>query len=182
MTDSLIIKDGIGNLKYLEVESGSCGYMPVHVISSSDGDRSVFVTSSFTNPVIVTGTVAINNISLNVTAASPAVTTVGQSSVTSFSWSTAASGTFQIAANNTARKGLTVFNPGPNNLYVALSSTGGATNGFTLTNTASAPSYYSFIVYPSGTYQADTTNVGVNYGGYFISGSASAGVFITSIS
>lgn len=110
----------------------------------------------------------------------PIVTTVTQSSVTSFDWSTSASGTFQIVSSDPTRKGLMIFNPGPHNLYVALSTAGGTKNGFTLTNTSSAPSYYSFILYPSGTYQADSTNVSINYGGYFVSGSASSGIYITS--
>lgn len=144
MTDSLIIKDGSGNIKSLTVESGSYGYIPVHQM--------------------------------------PVVTTVSQTVSSSFVWNTPSSGTFLLAANSTNRKGLTLFNPGPHNLYVALSSTGGTLNGFTLVNTASAPSSYSFIIYPSGTFQGDSTNVSVNYGGYFISGSASSGVYVTSIS
>jgi hypothetical protein len=112
----------------------------------------------------------------------PVVTTVSQTSVTSFDWSTTASGTFQIVAASTTRKGLTIFNPGPANLYVVLSTSGGTKNGFTLVDTASAPTMYSFIVYPSGTFQADSTNAGVTYGGYFISGSNPTGVFAASIS
>lgn len=112
----------------------------------------------------------------------PVVTTVSQTSVTSFDWSTSASGTFQIVGSNTSRKGLTIFNPGPSNLYVCLSTSGGTKNGFTLVDTASAPTLYSFIIYPSGTFQADATNAGVFYGGYFISGSKPTGVFAASIS
>lgn len=153
---SMIIKDGAGNTKSLTVESSSYGFIPFHQI-----------TSSTTSPVYITET---------------PVTTVAQSAITSFNYGTSASGTFTIASNNTARKGLTVFNPGPNNLYLALSTTGGTTNGFTLTNTASAPTLYSFIVYPSGTYIADSTTVGVYHGGYFISGSTSTGIFISAIS
>lgn len=144
MTDSMIIKDGSGNIKSLTVESSSYGYIPVHQM--------------------------------------PVVTTVSQTVSSSFVWNTPASGTFLLAANDASRKGLTLFNPGPYNLYVALSSTGGTLNGFTLVNTESAPSYYSFIIYPSGTYEANSTNVSVNYGGYFISNSASSGVYITRIS
>lgn len=214
MTDSLIIKDGSGNIKSLTVESGSYGYIPVHTLSSSAGSGS-YVTASATYPVYVTGNVSISqpvnvdvvvgdNIAVTSSLAAPLyvsssanspllvtgtiinsvspVTTVSQASVTSFDWSTSASGTFQLAANDTSRKGLTLFNPGPHNLFIALSSTGVTLNGFTLVNTASAPSYFSLILYPSGTYVADSTNVGVHYGGYFISGSASSGVYITRIS
>lgn len=163
MAQSLVIKDGNGNIKSLTVESSSYGYIPVHQI-----------TSSVSAPIYVTGAISVPQLT--------PVTTVSQSSVTSFTWSTAASGTFQITSSSATRKGLTVFNPGPNNLYVALSTAGDAKNGFALTNTASAPAYYSFIIYPSGTYIADQTNVNVNYGGYFISGSASLGVYVTAIS
>lgn len=151
----------------------------------------ITVTSSLANPVGVTGTVNVNNSTLTVTSSlsnpvvayaySPPVTTVAASSVTSFDWAVT-NGTFNIATNSSTRRGLTVFNPGPHNLYVALSTAGGANFGFTIVNTASAPSQYSFIVYPSGTYTADSTTVGVYHGGYFISGSASAGVFISAIS
>ena len=142
MTQSLTIKDGNGASKSLTVETGSYGYIPVHL--------------------------------------PPVVTTVSVSAVTSFDWSTSAKGTFEIAANDGTRRGLSIFNPGPNNLYVVLSTAGGTTNGFTIVDTASAPSVYSFILYASGTYIADPTNVGVSYGGYFVSGSASTGVYITS--
>lgn len=154
----------------------------------------ITVTASSAAPVYVTGTVSVNTASLMTVTASSAspvyvtgaivsnilpVTAASQAPISSFSWGTSASGTFQIAANNQSRKGLAVFNPGPNNLYVALSNTGGTTNGFSLTSINSPPSSYSFILYPSGTFLADSTNVGVCYGGYFISGSASSGVFIT---
>ena len=171
MTQSLSIKDGNGSSKSLAVESGSYGYIPVHTISSS-----------ISLPVYVAGVITVNTASSTVTANPPVVTTVSQTSVTSFTWSTSASGTFQLAAASSTRKGLMLFNPGPNNLYISLSTAGGTTNGFTLVNTASVPSSYSFTLYPSGTYIADSTNVGVNYGGYFVSGSASTGVFITSTS
>lgn len=158
MAQSLIIKDGNGNNSALSVESGSTGLIPIH-----------YVTSSTTNPLYV-----VNN----------PVTTVTKTSVTSFDWTTPAnaSGTFSIASNSATRKGLTIFNPGPNNLYIGLSTAGGTQNGLTVTNTSSAPTEYSFILYPSGTYVADSTTVGVQHGGYFISGSVSLGVFITQIS
>lgn len=291
MAQSLIIKDGVGAVKNLTVESGSYGFMPVHYVTSSTsapvyitassanplpvtgnisvdvmvgdlitvtssqanpvwvtgstvvdviiGDiinvtasaaAPVYVTgavivntgsqitvtaslsnptgitgtvnvnnfpatqtvsASLTSPVGITGTVNVNNTTLTVTSSltnpvvayaySPPVTTVAASSVTSFNWAVT-NGTFAIAAAASTRRGLTVFNPGPHNLYIALSTAAGANNGFTIVNTASAPSQYSFIVYPSGTYTADETTVGVYHGGYFISGSASAGVFISAIS
>lgn len=231
MTDSLIIKDGVGSIKSVTVESSSYGYIPVHAISSSAGSGSyvtasatyplyvtgnvsisqpvnvdvvvgdsiavtssfgapLYVSSSANSPLLVTGTISVNtastisisNTSLNVTSSFAPVTTVTQATVTSFVWNTTASGTFQIASADTARKGLTVFNPGPHNLYIAQSTTGGTTNGFTITDTSSAPSVYSFILYPSGTFVGDSTNTTINYGGYFISGSASSGVYITQTS
>jgi len=162
----------------------------------------VNVTSSTASPVYVSGTLTVNTASSTVTIAnsslvvtsslvspiyayaySPPVTTVTASSVTSFSWTTVASGTFNIASGSSTRRGLTLFNPGPYNLYVALSTAGGTTHGFTILNTASAPSQYSFIVYPSGTYTADPTTVGVYHGGYFISSSINPpGLFISAIS
>lgn len=152
---SMIIKDGAGSTKSLTVESSSYGFIPIHQL-----------TSSISEPVYTV---------------LPPVTTVVQSSVTTYNYGTSASGTFSLASNSTTRKGLTVFNPGPHPLYVALSTAGSTTNGFTLTNTASAPSVYSFMVYPSGTYIADQTTVGVYHGGYFISGSTS-NIFISAIS
>lgn len=216
MPQSLTIKDGLGVVKSLTVESSSFGLIPVHYITSSTtapiyitasstnpipvtGNISVDVmvgdiinvTASLASPVGVTGTVNVNNSVLTVTSSilspvvalayTPSVTTVAASSKTSFNWSVE-NGTFNIASGSLTRRGLTVFNPGPHNLYVALSTVAGANNGFTIVNTASAPSQYSFIVYPSGTYTADSTTVGVYHGGYFISGSASAGVFISAIS
>jgi len=162
MAESLIIKDGYGATKSLTVESSSYGFIPVH-----------YITSSLSAPIVAY-------------AYSPPVTTVTQTVSSSFVWNTIPSGTFALATANSLRRGLTIFNPGPYNLYVAFSTNGGGgdagKHGFTLVNTASAPSVYSFIIYPSGTYTADSTTVGVYHGGYFISGSASAGVYISAIS
>lgn len=182
MAQSLIIKDGLGTIKSLTVESGSYGYIPVH-----------YVTASTSNPLPVTGNISVDvvvgdlitvtsSVSSPVYSLLPPTTTAGISATTSFSWSNAASGTFSLVSYSSTRRGLTVFNPGPYNLYIALSTTGGTLNGFTLLNTASAPTVYSFIVYPSGTYTADPTTVNVHHGGYFISGSASVGVYTTYIS
>lgn len=165
---SLNIKDGNGSSTTLKTTIDSGDHVPHHKI-----DGTINVSSSFANPVAITGTVVAN--------IAP-VTTVSRTATTSFSWSTVASGTFNIASESVSRKGLTIFNPGPNNLFISLSTNGGITHGFTLVNTASAPSVYSTILYPSGTFIADQTTVGVYYGGYFISGSASTGVFVTSIS
>lgn len=170
MTQSLIIKDGAGSTQSLAVESSSYGYIPVHQISSS-----------LANPVYVTGTVTVNTAS-TITVIDAAVTTATVLPITSFSWTGSASGTFSLAANSTTRKGLLVSNPGPHQLYICLSSAGGATYGFSLLNTASVPTSYSLILYPSGTYVADATTVGVYHGGYFVSGSSSSGVYATAVS
>lgn len=139
----LVVKDGLGAIKSLTVESGSYGYIPIHL--------------------------------------SPPVTTVTQNYSSSFDWSGASSGTFALAINDASRRSLTIFNPGPANLYIAISSTGSTTNGFTVSNISSAPVYYSFMLYPSGTYTSDENTAAVYYGGYFISGSASDSVLITEI-
>jgi len=165
---SLNIKDGNGSSTTLKTTLDSGDHVPHHKI-----DGTITVTSSLASPLAITGTI---------TTAVPAVTTVTKAATTSFSWNTVASGTFNIVSESVSRKGLTIFNPGPNNLYISLSTNGGVTHGFTLLNTASAPTVYTTILYPSGTYIADQTNAGVYYGGYFISGSASTGIFATSIS
>lgn len=165
---ALNIKDGNGSAATLKTSLDSGDLVPHHIV-----DGTVNVTSSLANPVAITGTV------LTVT---PPVTTVTNNVITSYDWSTSESGTFALASNDTSRKGLTIFNPGPNNLYISLSTAGGSTNGFTLVDTASAPSVYTTVIFPSGTYIADQTTVGVYHGGYFISGTINQSVFATSIS
>lgn len=164
---SLNIKDGNGSAATLKTTLDSSDHVPHHRI-----DGPVTVTSSLANPLAVTGTVYTYI---------PAVTTVTKTATTSFAWNTAASGSFNIASESISRKGLTVFNPGPHNLYLALSTNGSVTHGFTITSTSSAPTLYTTILYPSGTYIADPTTVGVYHAGYFISGSSSVGIFTTSI-
>lgn len=141
--ESLVIKDGLGNLKALSVESGSEGYIPIHM--------------------------------------APPVSTVTQIVSSSFDWSTAASGTFKIAHEEPTRRSLMVFNPGPHDLYIALSTNGSITNGFSLVDTSSAPTYYSFILYPSGTYTADVNTAALHHGGYFVSSSLPTSFLITHI-
>lgn len=170
--------------------------IPVQLIGTNGAKATIeplngrlFVTGAVT---VNTGstTVTLNNAVLTVTSsqtnpvyANPTpVGTVTSTAITSFLWSTSESGSFSLASKVSTRRGLTIFNPGPHNLYISLSTNGGAKNGFTISNINSAPNVYSFIVYPSGTYIADPTTVGVNYGGYFINNSASIGVFISEIS
>lgn len=192
-TQSLTIKDGTGSIKLLAVESSSYGLIPIHQITSSTSSP-IYITASSANPLPVTGTLSVDvviNDLITVTSskANPVyisgipTTTVAKAVVDAYDWSTAANGTFNLAIENINRKGLTIFNPGPHELYIALDSDSTAiTKGFTVTNTASAPSVYSFIVYPSGTYIADPTTVSAFHGGYFISGAASNRVLVSQLS
>jgi hypothetical protein len=166
------------------------------------------ITASFSSPVAVTGAVTLNGTS-NVTGtvnvnnfpatqtvtssntypvyqANAAGSTLLQTVSSSFNgWNTTASGTFRLADLNTSRRELMIYNSGPGNLYVALGATSLINTdryGFTLTNTASAPSSYSFVIYPSGTYMTSEASRVLHHGGYFISGSASTVVSVTNIS
>ena len=164
---SLNIKDGNGSSTTLKTTIDTGDHVPHHII-----DGTITVSSSITNPLAVTGTIL---------AVTPIATTVNKACINSFSWNTAASGTFNLVSESASRKGLTIFNPGPSNLYISLSTVGDTKNGFILTDTASAPAVYTTILYASGTYIADNTTLNVYHGGYFISGSASDAVFVTSI-
>ena len=99
-----------------------------------------------------------------------------------FNWSTAASGTVCLASASVSRKSLTITNPTPDNLYISIGSdawlTG--TNGFATGDSSSAPTEFSFIIYPSGTYFAEPHNIGMFHGGYMISGSNTGNrIFVT---
>ena len=150
-------------------------------ISSSvkSGGSVQTVTSSQANPVWVTGSMNVDVVVgdlINVTGS--VIATIDYSTATfknkfvtsdsTIDW-TVASGTFTLATASLARKTLTIFNPGPTDLYVSLG--GGTNNGFTLTTTSSAPSVYSFIVYASGTYFAEPSVVSIAHGGFFASSS-----------
>ena len=175
---SLNIKDGNGSSQTLKTSLDAGDLVPHHIV-----DGTVTVSASLSNPIPITGTIAVtSSLASPLYVTTVPVTTVTKTATTSFTWSTAASGTFNLVSESVSRKGLTIFNPGPNNLYIAFSTAGDTTHGFTLTNTSSAPSNYSFILYPSGTYVSEPTTVGVYHGGYFVSGSSSIGVFATSIS
>lgn len=88
------------------------------------------------------------------------------------------SGTFILANSSSDRQGLVIFNPSPSNLYISIGS--GSKNGFTLVTTESAPIVYSFILYPSGTYNATNTTVQQFHSGYYVSSTLSPVVFVTS--
>jgi hypothetical protein len=89
-----------------------------------------------------------------------------------FDWDSAQSGSVLVASSSVDRKALIVFNPSAADIYVSLGQQGyPETNGFSLFSTASAPNFYSFILYASGTYFADPQNVGVAHALYAISSS-----------
>lgn len=144
----------------------------------------ITVTSSAANPILVTGTINVNTASTEITIVNTEANAifirpmrsqnVTLTSPFNYDWSTSASGSFVLAAENQSRKSLMIFNPGPNDLYVAMSTSGGATNGFVINDITQPPDFYSFILYPSGTFVGDNTNLNVHYGGFFISGSANS--------
>lgn len=150
------------------------------------------VTSSYATPVFasITNTLSVNTASNEVyvrNSEAEAIYTrplksqyVSLTSPFSYDWSTAASGSFILITENQSRKGLMIFNPGPYDLYVALSTAGGVTNGFIINDINLPPDFYSFILYPSGTFVGDSTNINLHYGGFFISGSSNS-LRVTSI-
>jgi len=163
-------------------------------ITASDGDP-IHITSSFLNPVYISSSIGrelyvanTQTTALYVTSSEgyPVVTknavatSIGRSTFSTFAntidWagtgSSNISGTFILAQSSSTRKGLMFANTTNKDLYVALGDTDlAATNGFLLSTTASAPSYYSFILYPSGTYFAEPAFVNMKHSGFFISSS-----------
>jgi hypothetical protein len=88
-----------------------------------------------------------------------------------FNWLSSRSGSVLVASSSATRKGLSIFNPTSVNIYVSLGDTNYEnTFGFNIFNTSSAPNFYSFILYPSGTYFSEPVNVGLLHGLYAISG------------
>jgi hypothetical protein len=172
-------------------------------ITASENDP-VHITSSFINPIYVTSSIGrelyiTNTISTPVYVSSsnsyPVITrnsvasSIARTGFSSFGgtidWagtgSSNISGTFILANSSSTRKGLMFANNTDRNLYVALGDTDlAATNGFLLSTTASAPSSYSFILYPSGTYFAEQEFVNIKHSGFFVS--SSVGVSITVVS
>lgn len=202
--NSLKIKDGDGNSKTLAVVSSSEGFYPVHIIDpnytvtvkSLETDRSWItgtvvvnnfpavqtVTASLSNRIGITGSVTFNNTEIYEQKSYAA--SISEIISSSFMWNTAASGTFKLADIDTSRKELIIFNPGPQTLYIKLSTTSktdASKHGFTLINTSSAPSAYNFVVYPSGTYFSSEPSRVLYHGGYFISSSVTGSVVATSI-
>ena len=169
MTDSLIIKDGEGNIKSLEVESGSYGYKPVHIIESIN--NAVIVDSINTAVGVVSTPAPIAGIAVPYQILS-----------SYFSWmGNPDDGTYIAASYDLTRKGLTIFNPGPYNVYVGIATDpdAGTTNGFIVSDTSSAPDVYSFILYPSGTYIAEDVFRNFMHGIYFITGAVNPTTLIT---
>lgn len=164
MTDSLIIKDGNGNLKSLEVESGSYGYIPTHNIGS------------ITNAVTVNG-------AIEVIPTPPSTYGIPYPILSSyFSWvSNPEDGTYVAALLDSSRRGLAIFNPGPYNMYIGIATDeyAGTVNGFIVSDTSSAPDVYSFILYPSGTYIADEATRCFMHGIYYITGAVNPITLVT---
>jgi len=140
------------------------------VISTSGA---LSVTSSNANPIFTTPSLPTGTIRK---VFSTSDSTIDFNDITNL-------GSFQISANDTSRKGLLITNPTSNRLFISIatqasSSTEGR-NGFNLPNNNNDPVSYSFIIYPSGSYFADVTNVTQFYGGFFVSSSNQLKVLVT---
>lgn len=160
-------------------------------------NTALWVTSSFANPVYVSSSIGkelyVTNTSttpMYVTSSEIAPLVVKQKSSTivtrakfstydpgQIDWGSSnparISGTFIIADSSSVRTGILFANNTSENLYVAIGNGDySSTNGFGLSSTASAPYSYSFIVYPSGTYSADSNFVNLKHSGFFVSSSA----------
>jgi hypothetical protein len=165
---------------------------PVHITSSfinpiyvtSSIGRELYVASTVSTPVYVTSSNTYPLVIKNSVGSSIARTGFSSFAGT-INWagtsSSDISGTFILAPSSSTRRGLMFANNTDRNLYIALGDTDlAATNGFLLSTTASAPSSYSFILYPSGTYFAEPEFVTFKHSGFFVS--SSVGVSITAVS
>lgn len=164
MTDSLIIKDGAGSLKNLTVESGSYGYIPVHQIESVNNAVNIYGG-------VQTQPASVNSYGIPYPILSSYFSWVGNPD----------DGTLAVALEDTSRRGLIIFNPGPYNLYIGIATdeSAGTVNGFVVSNTSSAPDVYSFILYPSGTYIAEDAVRNFMHGVYFITGAVNPTTMVT---
>jgi hypothetical protein len=140
---------------------------------TSNGINPVFVYSTAAIPVFITSSGPLNT-------KTAGTTTSNRNSFTSYggtiNWagtgSSNISGTFILAGTSYGRRGVMFANNTNKDLYVAIGDNDlGSTNGFLLTTTASAPAVYSFILYPSGTYFAESAFVGIKHSGFFVSSS-----------
>jgi len=174
---------------------------PVAIVGPSgyrlqtDSSGSSIITSSYTNPVVVTASfsqplaakiTSSNSEYVNVrhTVPTGAIRNVFSTSDNTINFDDLTNfGAFAICSNNINRKGLTITNPTSQRLFIAIatqaSSSGAGRNGFDLTNNTSDPNSYSFVIYPSGSYFADSTNVTLFYGGYFVSSSNALKAMVT---
>jgi hypothetical protein len=168
---------------------------PVYTVGSiqiSSASLTV-VTSSTTNPVAAvlqdsavsiagTASVAVNSIVTVTSSNLTPLIVAPQKSVAdstrdvhniygSINYENYSSGTFVIASSSYDRKGLVISNNSSNNLYVVIGSSSDGPNGFQLSTTASAPLKFSFILYPSGTYFAESVFVSQFHAGFFPSSS-----------
>jgi|688.fasta_scaffold117088_4 hypothetical protein len=173
--------------------SGLVGYSGYRLQIDSSG--SLITTSSYANPVVVTASfsqplavkiTSSNSEYVNVrhTVPTGAIRNVFSTSDSTINFGDLTNfGAFAICSNNINRKGLTITNPTPQRLFIAIatqaSSSGAGRNGFSLTNNTSDPNSYSFVIYPSGSYFADSTNVTLFYGGYFVSSSNALKAMVT---
>lgn len=158
-----------GNVVFVSASTNS----PVPVTSS--GDKPVFVVNDSAKPIFVTSSDAFPVVTKNTIATSTSRTGFSSYAGT-INWagtgSADISGTFILAQSSSTRKGLMFANNTNKDLYIALGDNDfAATNGFLLSNTASSPVSYSFILYPSGTYFAETTFANIKHSGFFISSS-----------
>jgi hypothetical protein len=133
---------------------------------TSSTSNPVYVSSSYSTPV-TTKEKLPNTLTLGFFNAG-----VGQGIDWASTASVNVSGTFIIAQSSSTRSGLMFTNNFQNNIYVIYDSGYYSNNGFgSLTSTASAPSFFSFILYPNGTYTADPAFVNVKHSGFIVSAS-----------
>lgn len=190
-TRSLTVKNASGVTENLAVGDDEKGLIPFHAIYGT-----AEVTSSFMNPVAIVGTVSIDSIPSTavqtvtssqenpVVVLSSHATIVDDEQKLTFDWNVA-QGTFGIASLDYERKEIIICNRGPGALYVKLSSAeqdDGSYHGFNIEDTSSAPTNYSFIIHPSGTYVTSDASRVFYYGGYYVdNGTTPGGVQITRI-
>jgi hypothetical protein len=173
--------------------SGLVGYSGYRLQIDSSG--SLIATSSYANPIVVTASfsqplatrITSSNSDFSFTrhvVPTGAIRSVFSTTDNSIDFDDLTNfGAFAICSNNINRKGLTITNPTPQRLFIAIatqaSSSGAGRNCFDLTNNTSDPNSYSFVIYPSGSYFADSTNVTLFYGGYFVSSSNALKAMVT---
>jgi hypothetical protein len=154
---SLVVKDGAGSTTALNTSYSGGEHTPYHAISGTVEVKSR-VTTNFSRTKFHPGNSSIDWAS------------TGSSTI---------SGTFVIAETSSVRTALMFANNTSVNLYVAVGDgLNPSTNGFALDTTASAPTDYSFIVYPSGTYTCESSLVNAKFSGFFPSSSAPVALYV----